>query len=254
MKIKSPLHAPGALEYVGAADRRMKINSATDVFVTPTTASSGGTATMVSGTIFAKPPDGPDSPKQSDSGSLVDAAQDNTMSGPKASHLQPANVLPPPPTPMQSISSFQNSTGMPSASADVEVDLNPPLLAAAARCLQHKEVKEVITKEEAKLDLNEIRTAKVTPEMPERQLPMPDDDEDRDDQAECFQGQEDDLVAAMIGLAVAPTPKAPIPLRGLPVPQGRHLRFDAVGRSIESPERTVLRGLPVATGKHTRFE
>ncbi|GLC73092.1 hypothetical protein PLESTF_001331300 [Pleodorina starrii] len=118
-----------------------------------------------------------------------------------------------------------------------------------------REVKEAVAKKEAKVALNEARSAKLTPKVAERQLPMPDDEEMSDDQAEYNEGQENDLVAAMSGLEVAP-PKnnAPVPLRGLPAPQGRHLRFNEKGSASESPQRTVLRGLPVATGKYKRFE
>ncbi|GIL61914.1 hypothetical protein Vafri_16290 [Volvox africanus] len=117
-----------------------------------------------------------------------------------------------------------------------------------------RDVKDAIARKEAKAALTEVRSSKLTPKVHEKQLPMPDDEEGSDDQAEYNEGQENDLVAAMTGLAVAPSKAAPIPLRGVPAPQGRHIRFDDKGKVSESPQRTVLRGLPVATGKYKRFE
>ncbi|GLI65659.1 hypothetical protein VaNZ11_009260 [Volvox africanus] len=117
-----------------------------------------------------------------------------------------------------------------------------------------RDVKDAIARKEAKVALTEARNSKLTPKVHERQLPMPDDEEDSEDQVEYNEGQENDLVAAMTGLAVAPSKAAPVPLRGVPAPQGRHIRFDDKGKASESPQRTVLRGLPVATGKYKRFE
>ncbi|MEW5303529.1 MAG: hypothetical protein WDW36_006211 [Sanguina aurantia] len=46
------------------------------------------------------------------------------------------------------------------------------------------------------------------------------------------------------------------PLKGLPQPMGRHIRFDAGGDAIELPTsgKVVLQGLPAATGSHMRFD
>ncbi|EFJ44627.1 hypothetical protein VOLCADRAFT_118649 [Volvox carteri f. nagariensis] len=99
-----------------------------------------------------------------------------------------------------------------------------------------RDVKEAVAKKEAKAALTEVRNTKLISKEPERQLPMPDDDEGSDDQAEYNEGQENDLVAAMTGL------------------EGRHLRFNDKGTTSESPQRTVLRGLPVAVGKYKRFD
>ncbi|GIL92092.1 hypothetical protein Vretimale_14912 [Volvox reticuliferus] len=117
-----------------------------------------------------------------------------------------------------------------------------------------RDVRDAVARKEAKAALTEARSSKLTPKVHERQLPMPDDDEGSDDQAEYNEGQENDLVAAMTGLAVAPSKAAPVPLRGVPAPQGRHIRFDDKGKVSESPQRTVLRGLPVAIGKYKRFD
>ncbi|GLI65474.1 hypothetical protein VaNZ11_009012 [Volvox africanus] len=237
----------------GVNDRMMKTKNDTAVVGTPIAAISAGNSTIVSGILSAKASDETAFSEQPEYESLLEPAEESGRSSSKVSDLQTTDVPPAPPTSIQQISSFQVPVAISLNSADVEVDLHSPPRAADARCLQHEDVMEVIAKEEAQSDLTEARTSKLTPEVPGRQVLITDDDEDSDDQVACFEDQEEDLVAAMIGLAVAPTPKAPIPLRGLPVPQGRHIRFDAKGKPLESPERTVLRGLPVATGKHTRF-
>ena len=45
-------------------------------------------------------------------------------------------------------------------------------------------------------------------------------------------------------------------LRGLPVPEGSHVRFDEAGESCATPSahRTLLRGVPAPTGAHLRFD
>ena len=45
------------------------------------------------------------------------------------------------------------------------------------------------------------------------------------------------------------------PLRGQPLPQGRHMRFADSGAITESPmaERVLLRGVPAPSGGHLRF-
>ncbi|KAG2441170.1 hypothetical protein HXX76_004022 [Chlamydomonas incerta] len=120
-----------------------------------------------------------------------------------------------------------------------------------------REVKEAMAKKADKAagasSLTAPRDVKLTPKVAERELAMPDDQEDSDHEAEYNEAQENVLVEAMGGLEVAPPANKAMPLRGLPAPQGRHLRFDDKGKSAESPQRTVLRGLPVATGKYKRF-
>ena len=46
-----------------------------------------------------------------------------------------------------------------------------------------------------------------------------------------------------------------VELRGLPRPQGTHLRFSANGEAVPSPdrERTHLKGVPAPKGSHMRF-
>lgn len=64
------------------------------------------------------------------------------------------------------------------------------------------------------------------------------------------------LVAAMGTLEIAKPGtrgSVPAPLRGVPVPQGHHQRFDDEGNAKESPARVVLRGMPVATGSYKRW-
>eukprot|EP00198_Chlamydomonas_reinhardtii_P011623 XP_001700960.1 predicted protein [Chlamydomonas reinhardtii] len=121
-----------------------------------------------------------------------------------------------------------------------------------------REVKEAMAKKAEKAggasSLTAPRDVKLTPKVAERDLAMPDDQEDSDHEAEYNEAQENVLVEAMGGLEVAPPASKAMPLRGLPAPQGRHLRFDDKGKAAESPQRTVLRGLPVASGKYKRFE
>lgn len=45
------------------------------------------------------------------------------------------------------------------------------------------------------------------------------------------------------------------PLRGVPPPAGRHIRFGEDGERTESPRhRTVLRGVPEPAGRYTHFD
>ena len=46
------------------------------------------------------------------------------------------------------------------------------------------------------------------------------------------------------------------PLRGQPLPRGRHTRFSEGGAATESPtgKRVLLRGVPAPSGAHLRFE
>lgn len=67
-----------------------------------------------------------------------------------------------------------------------------------------------------------------------------------------MQATEDVLVKAMGGLAVDKTSKVE-PLKGLPLPQGNHIRFGAKGKAQETTA-TKLRGLPTPQGKHKRFD
>ncbi len=45
------------------------------------------------------------------------------------------------------------------------------------------------------------------------------------------------------------------PLRGQPLPRGRHTRFSESGGATDSPsaERVLLRGVPAPSGAHLRF-
>ncbi|GFR47311.1 hypothetical protein Agub_g8998, partial [Astrephomene gubernaculifera] len=100
-----------------------------------------------------------------------------------------------------------------------------------------RQIKEAAMKKEAKAaGMSEARESKLTPKVAERKLPMPDDEEDSDEEAEYDEAQENALVSAMDSLEVAP-PKdtVPVALRGLPAPQGKHLRFNEDGKASESP-------------------
>ncbi len=46
------------------------------------------------------------------------------------------------------------------------------------------------------------------------------------------------------------------PLRGQPLPRGRHTRFSESGGATDSPsaERVLLRGVAAPSGAHLRFE
>ena len=46
----------------------------------------------------------------------------------------------------------------------------------------------------------------------------------------------------------------PEPLKGLPVHQGKHIRFDDEGQEVLVSPRLQLRGVPVAKGQHIRFD
>jgi hypothetical protein len=45
-------------------------------------------------------------------------------------------------------------------------------------------------------------------------------------------------------------------LKGMPLPQGQHIRFGEEGEAEPSPTsgKVLLRGVPLATGKHMRFD
>jgi len=67
---------------------------------------------------------------------------------------------------------------------------------------------------------------------------------------------DDQLMAAMGGLGIRPDGSKPEALRGVPLPQGTHIRFDDEGTAMDSPTsgKPSLRGLPQATGAHIRFD
>jgi hypothetical protein len=58
------------------------------------------------------------------------------------------------------------------------------------------------------------------------------------------------------GLAALSISGPYIPLRGVPVKTGSHIRFSEDGEAVESPTngRILLRGMPAPSGVHTRFE
>ena len=76
-----------------------------------------------------------------------------------------------------------------------------------------------------------------------------------------IQADEDMLVTAMqtktagLGASSKASSGGVVELKGLPRPQGMHLRFDASGEAVPSPnrERTHLRGMPAPKGTHVRF-
>ncbi|KAF5831286.1 hypothetical protein DUNSADRAFT_13342 [Dunaliella salina] len=78
-----------------------------------------------------------------------------------------------------------------------------------------------------------------------------EDEEEGDDTA-----VDDQLLAAMGGLGIRPAGSKPEALRGVPLPQGTHIRFDDDGTAMDSPTsgKPALRGLPQATGAHIRFD
>lgn len=71
------------------------------------------------------------------------------------------------------------------------------------------------------------------------------------------QAAEAALTSAMGGLKIArPGPPKVAPLKGLPVPQGKHIRFDKKGKPVESPRaaRPLLRGVAPAHGSKLYFD
>lgn len=68
-----------------------------------------------------------------------------------------------------------------------------------------------------------------------------------------------ELCAAMGSLEISARPVSePEPLKGMPLKQGRHTRFEfednETGRAIDSPQRPMLRGIAAAKGSHLRFD
>ncbi|KAJ9509583.1 hypothetical protein QJQ45_011206 [Haematococcus lacustris] len=84
------------------------------------------------------------------------------------------------------------------------------------------------------------------------------EDFDSDDGLEAAydQGAEDLLASAMDTLGVTAVSDKPQALKGLPLPQGRHIRFNGDGEVCESPSsgKPALHGVPKATGVHIRFD
>ena len=61
------------------------------------------------------------------------------------------------------------------------------------------------------------------------------------------------LTSAMGGLGIS---KQKPTLSGLPLAQGKHIRFDGEGQAVLSPSsgKLALRGLPEPSGKHQHFD
>ncbi|KAL0053504.1 hypothetical protein WJX82_006649 [Trebouxia sp. C0006] len=68
--------------------------------------------------------------------------------------------------------------------------------------------------------------------------------------------EDDDLCNALDSLDIQSASKSKEPLRGLPVPQGMHIRFDDDGQAVPSPGvgQTRLRGVPAPRSSHIRFD
>ncbi|KAL0024660.1 hypothetical protein WJX77_006795 [Trebouxia sp. C0004] len=68
--------------------------------------------------------------------------------------------------------------------------------------------------------------------------------------------EDDDLCNALGFLDIQSASKSKEPLRGLPVPQGMHIRFDDDGQAMPSPGagQTRLRGVPAPRSSHIRFD
>ncbi|KAL3137920.1 hypothetical protein ABBQ38_005167 [Trebouxia sp. C0009 RCD-2024] len=67
---------------------------------------------------------------------------------------------------------------------------------------------------------------------------------------------DDELCDALGSLEIQSAGKSKEPLRGLPVPQGMHIRFDNDGHAMVSPSstQTRLRGVPAPRNSHIRFD
>jgi len=83
-----------------------------------------------------------------------------------------------------------------------------------------------------------------------------DEDEEDDTEAMYNAATEDALVTAITQVEIEKPGAKPAPLKGLPLPQGKHIRFTSKGKAKESPSsgKVPLRGLPAAEGKHIRFD
>lgn len=47
---------------------------------------------------------------------------------------------------------------------------------------------------------------------------------------------------------------SPEPLKGVPLREGKHIRFNDADEPVEVEHRVQLRGVPQATGQHIRFD
>lgn len=76
---------------------------------------------------------------------------------------------------------------------------------------------------------------------------------------ECASKRVDETIVKISSaheLQILVEPRGIVPLRGIPVKSGVHLRYEEDGTAEESPgrRRTFLRGLPPPEGNHLSFE
>ncbi|KAK9830102.1 hypothetical protein WJX72_009787 [[Myrmecia] bisecta] len=69
---------------------------------------------------------------------------------------------------------------------------------------------------------------------------------------EAAKAQPDDICDALDSLSIGQT----VPLVGVPVPAGKHIRFTDEGEAMDSPGqgKALLRGVPPPSGTHIRFD
>jgi hypothetical protein len=77
--------------------------------------------------------------------------------------------------------------------------------------------------------------------------------DDADSDGPSSESPSADVADSLAALSISSTY---VPLRGIPVKTGSHIRFSEDGEAVESPTngRVLLRGVPVPSGVHTRFE
>ena len=62
------------------------------------------------------------------------------------------------------------------------------------------------------------------------------------------------IVLTSAGMDIVDHNASPEPLKGLPVREGKHIRFDDDDVPLEVESRIQLRGVPQAQGHHIRFD
>ncbi len=55
-------------------------------------------------------------------------------------------------------------------------------------------------------------------------------------------------------MEIADSGASPEPLKGLPVRQSTHIRFNDDDEAVEVEHKEQLRGVPLAKGQHIRFD
>lgn len=62
------------------------------------------------------------------------------------------------------------------------------------------------------------------------------------------------MICCLAGMDIADNNASPEPLKGLPVRQSKHIRFNDDDEAVTVEHKEQLRGVPLAKGQHIRFD